>query len=70
MAKASDLLGKAGGSGFGPGPKPSHIQPVAPEGKDQKDITKSHPVKDARPTKPGKGTGGGGSAPVSVRPKV
>ena len=68
MPKPSDLLGKSGGSGFGPGPKPSPIQPVAQdEGKD-KSITKTHPVKDAKPSKASKG--GGGGAPTSVRPKV
>ena len=67
MAKASDLIGKSGGSGFGPVPKPSHITQAADTA--EQDKTKSHPIKDSKPAKPGKGTGGGG-APVSVRPKV
>ncbi len=71
MAKASDLLGKTGGSGFGtPSGKPG--TPISGQGQPLNANTpKFEQPKDAKPTKGGKGQAapkGGGA--TSIRPKV
>jgi hypothetical protein len=72
MAKASDLLGKTGGSGFGtPSGKPS--APIGGKGQPAgENNPKFQPPKAVKPTKGAKGGGGAakGGGATSVRPKV
>lgn len=73
MAKASDLIGKSGVSGFGPQPTPGNIVQIqSGEKKAEKEdhsIPKQKPVKDFKPNTGGSGPTGGGKV-TSVRPKV
>lgn len=69
MAKASDLLGKSGGAGFGP-PSGKPAAPINAQGQpaEGEKHPKFQPPKDTKPSKGGTGPTGG--APSSVRPKV
>jgi hypothetical protein len=69
MAKASDLIGKSGGGGFGPiKPNPSIVPPAEKKEGADHSATRQKPVKGAKPQKGGHG--GIGGTPTSVRPKV
>jgi hypothetical protein len=72
MAKASDILGKTGGSGFGPAKPANPFQPAKQKSEATEDhsITKKKPEKDAKPHGGGGHHSGIGAPPTSVRPKV
>jgi hypothetical protein len=70
MAKPGDLIGKSGGSGFGPIKANNPFQPSKQQSEEaDHSATKKKPDKNLKPGKGSQG-GGGGTAPTSVRPKV
>ncbi len=70
MAKAGDLIGRSGGAGYGPRPKPA-IKPIVDKNADK--LNPSHPdfkpPKDVVPPPTGQRSTGGPGA-TGVRPKV
>jgi hypothetical protein len=71
MAKGGDLIGKSGGAGFGPMPKPKPTIPIIEEDKTKDPKHPDFkPPKDQKPAKGGGGHAGIGGTPSSVRPKV
>lgn len=69
MAKASDLMGRSGGAGFGGGGGLPPQKPVAPAGSKPAN-PKTHTKSDAGKPATGHQAGGGSTAPVARRPKV
>jgi hypothetical protein len=71
MAKPGDLIGKSGGSGFGPAKPANPFVPPKPKGEGETTDHSATKLKPAKDSKQPKGKGGpSGGAPTTVRPKV